>query len=191
MLLSSSSLALSPPILDALPSSDPPYKLLRNHPSLSLLSTCKNIQTLKQIHSQIIKTGLHHTQFALSKLIEFCAVSPSGDLRYALLIFESIENPNHVVWNNLIRGFSLSESPILAVEYYARMILSGVEPNCYTYPFVLKSCAKMEATQEGKQVHGHILKLGLGDNAFVHSSLINMYAQSGELGYARWNIFVT
>ncbi|KAI3904813.1 hypothetical protein MKW92_006843, partial [Papaver armeniacum] len=46
-------------------------------------SKCKNIQTLKQLHSQIIKTGLHNFQFTLSRLIEFCAVSsPSngGDL---------------------------------------------------------------------------------------------------------------
>ncbi|KAJ4847133.1 hypothetical protein Tsubulata_042700 [Turnera subulata] len=72
------------------------------------------------------------------------------------------------------------------VEYYARMIFSGVEPDCYTFPFVLRSCTKMEATQEGKQVHGHVLKLRLGDNAFVHSSLIIMNAQSGELGHARF-----
>ncbi|XVE98296.1 hypothetical protein REPUB_Repub03eG0093200 [Reevesia pubescens] len=43
----------------------------------------------------------------------------------------------------------------------------------------------MESTREGKQVHGHVLKLGLDSNAFVHTSLINMYAQNGELGNAR------
>ncbi|XP_021741657.1 pentatricopeptide repeat-containing protein At1g08070, chloroplastic [Chenopodium quinoa] len=182
MLISSSTL-ISP--LHFLPNSDPPYNLLQSQPSLSLLSKCKNIQTLKQIHSQIIKTGLHNTQFALSKLIESCAVNPSGDLSYALSIFESMDEPNTLVWNTVIRGKSLSSAPMGAFDLYIRMLVSGAEPNSYTFPFVLKSCAKSGNTQEGKQVHGHVLKLGLDSDVFVHSSLINMYAQIGELYCAR------
>ncbi|KAL0865258.1 hypothetical protein Bca101_044376 [Brassica carinata] len=36
-------------------SSDPPYDILRNHPSLSLLSNCKTHQSLREIHAQMIK----------------------------------------------------------------------------------------------------------------------------------------
>ncbi|GLT55016.1 hypothetical protein SLA2020_281700 [Shorea laevis] len=168
------SLPISSSTLRILPESDPPYKLLENHPSLHLLSKCKSIQDLKQVHSQIIKTGLHNTHFALSKLIECCAISPFGDLSYALSVFESIQEPNRFIWNTIIRGHALSSDPILAVEFYARMIQCGTEPNSYTFPFVLKSCAKVGATREGEQVHAHVLKLGLECDAFVHTSLINM-----------------
>ncbi|KAI3965590.1 hypothetical protein MKX01_010547, partial [Papaver californicum] len=127
------------------PNSEPPYEVLKTHPSLSLLSKCKNIQTLKQIHAQIIKTGLHDFQFTLSRLIEFCAVfSPSngGDLSYALSIFESMEEqPKLLIWNTMIRGYSLSSSPDLAIQFYIRMLVSEVEPNSYTFPFLLKSCS--------------------------------------------------
>ncbi|EEF37895.1 pentatricopeptide repeat-containing protein, putative [Ricinus communis] len=176
---------ISPANLQILPFSDPPYKFLQTHPSLTLLSTCKNLKTLKQIHSQVIKTGLHNTHFALSKLIEFCVISPYGDLSYALLLFKSIGKPNQIIWNNIIRGLSLSESPILAIQYYVDMISSGFTPNTYTYPFVLKSCARISSTHEGKQIHGQILKLGFDNDAFVHTSLITMYVQNGELGNAR------
>lgn len=185
MALSPSSLTLSPSILHFPPSSDPPYKLLQNQPSLALLSKCTNMQNIKQVHSQIIKTGLHNTQFALSKLIEICAVSPFGDLSYALLVFETIREPNQVIWNNIIRGHSLSSSPVVAIKFYVRMILSGFVPNTYTFPFILKSCAKISAISEGKQIHAHVLKLGLESDPFVHTSLINMYAQNGELDSAR------
>ncbi|TYH61305.1 hypothetical protein ES332_D07G042600v1 [Gossypium tomentosum] len=124
-------------------------------------------------------------QFALSKLIEFCAVSPFGDLPYALLLFHSIDEPNQVIWNTLIRGLSLSSTPELAMEFYVKMIWSGILPNSYTFPFVLKSCTKMDSTQVGEQVHGQVLKLGLDSDAFVHTSLINMYAQTSQLGKAR------
>lgn len=168
-----------------MPFSDPPYKTLQSHPSLSLISSCKSIQTLKQIHSQIVKTGLHNTQFALSKLVEFCALSPSGDISYALSIFESIEEPNRLIWNTIIRGYSLSTTPSLAIYLFVRMVESGVVPNCYTFPFLLKSCAKSGSARVGRQIHSHVWKLGLESDAFVHTSLINMYAQNGDLESAR------
>lgn len=85
----------------------------------------------------------------------------------------------------MIRGLSSSESPFLALEYYIHMISSGTEPNEYTFPSIFKSCTKIRGAHEGKQVHAHVLKLGLEHNAFVHTSLINMYAQNGELVNAR------
>lgn len=71
------------------------------------------------------------------------------------------------------------------MEFYVKMIWSGILPNSYTFPFVLKSCTKMDSTQVGEQVHGQVLKLGLDSDAFVHTSLINMYAQTSQLGKAR------
>ncbi|CAI0629149.1 unnamed protein product [Linum tenue] len=185
---SSSPLAVSSTVVPhSLSVTDPPSQFLPNHSPLALLSTCKDIRTLKQIHSLVIRTGLHHnnTQFALTKLIEFCAVSPFGDLPYALSLFHTVENPDQRIWNHVIRGFALSESPVLAVEFYIRMMVAGLEPNNHTFPFVLKSCAKLGNAHEGKQIHGHVLKLGVDNDPFVHTSLINMYAQNGELGYAR------
>ncbi|KAH7546434.1 hypothetical protein FEM48_Zijuj01G0200400 [Ziziphus jujuba var. spinosa] len=183
---SSFSLPISASTFHVLPDSDPPYKLLQSHPSLELLSNCKSTQGLKQVHSHIIKTGLHNTQFALSKLVEFCVVSPLGsDLSYALLVFETIEEPNQFIWNTIIRGHSLSSSPLLAILFYVRMLLSGVEPNSYTFPFLLKSCAKVAATHEGKQLHAQILKLGFESDPFIHTSLINLYAQNDQLDNAR------
>lgn len=166
-------------------SSDPPYELLQTHPSLTLLSKCRSIKYLKQVHSQFIKFGLHNTQFAVSKLVEFCAVSPYGDLSYALSIFNSVHNPNHVIYNMMIRGYSLSSSPYLALHYYVNMLLFGLQPNSYTFPFLLKSVTKLMVACAGKQVHGHVFKLGLGNDVFVHTSLVNMYAQHGNLDDAR------
>ncbi|KAH6776976.1 Tetratricopeptide repeat superfamily protein [Perilla frutescens var. frutescens] len=166
-------------------SSDPPYELIHTHPSLALLSKCKSLHSFKQIHSQFIKFGLHNTQFALSKLVEFCAVSPHGDLPYAVSIFNSIQNPNHVIHNMMIRGYSFTSLPSLALPYYVNMLFLGLQPNSYTFPFLLKSCTKLPTADTGKQVHGQVLKFGLHDHVYVHTSLINMYAQHGSLDDAR------
>lgn len=51
--------------------------------------------------------------------------------------------------------------------------------------FSLKSCAKLASAHEGKQIHAHLLKLGFVSDVFIHTSLINMYAQSGEMNNAQ------
>ncbi|OVA10086.1 Pentatricopeptide repeat [Macleaya cordata] len=65
------------------------------------------------------------------------------------------------------------------------MPLAGIEPNSYTFPFLLKSCTQFPGTQEGKQIHTNVLKKGLEPDPFVHTSLINMYARNGALAVAR------
>ncbi|XP_023735885.1 pentatricopeptide repeat-containing protein At1g08070, chloroplastic isoform X1 [Lactuca sativa] len=174
MILSSSSLITS--------SITPP----QNHQSLNLLSKCKNMEEFKQIHAQMIKNGLHKSQFALSKILHFCAINSYGDLSYALSVFDTIEEqPDPIIWNTIIRGYSLNSSPFSAIDFYKFMLLSDVEPNSYTFPSLLKSCARIDGINEGKQIHGHVLKLGLGYDVFIHTSLINFYSQSGELDDAR------
>lgn len=65
------------------------------------------------------------------------------------------------------------------------MLDSGVSPDDYTFPSVLKACANAKALESGKQAHCFSLKLGLADNMFVRPTLINMYAECGELKSAR------
>uniref|UniRef100_A0A7N1A4C7 DYW domain-containing protein n=1 Tax=Kalanchoe fedtschenkoi TaxID=63787 RepID=A0A7N1A4C7_KALFE len=182
-------LSSPPPPLHVLPASDPPYKLLQSHPTLALLAHCKSAANLKQLHSQFIKFGLHNTQFALSKLLEFCALSSSSSsehyLSYAHSVFESIEEPNVIIWNTMVRACLMASRPDAALDWYVRMVMAGAVPNSYTFPFVLKSCAKVGDGEAGRAVHGQVVKLGFVDDAFVHTSLINMYAQSGGLDDAR------
>lgn len=64
------------------------------------------------------------------------------------------------------------------------MLLIGAMPNSYTFPFLSKSCAKAGLPHEGKQNHSHVLKLGLEPDAFVHTSLVNMYAA------ANWTVLI-
>ncbi|KAG9152909.1 hypothetical protein Leryth_012538 [Lithospermum erythrorhizon] len=182
MLLSSSPLIYLFPSPSPLPPSLLPHTLLQTHPCLSLLARCKNVETIKQVHSQFIKFGLHNTQFALTKLIEFCAIG--DDLPYASAIFHSIENPNHIAYNMLIRGVSLSSWPNLGIDYFVKMLWNGIQPNSYTFPFVFKCCGKIGGGGIGRQVHGHVMKFGLQD-AVSFTALINGYVSGGRFDDAR------
>lgn len=61
---------------------------------------------------------------------------------------------------------------------------SPTRPDKFTYPFLLKSCARLGLTHEGEQLHGLVSKSGCGSDRYVEHSLIHMYSACGEPGYA-------
>ncbi|CAK9184313.1 unnamed protein product [Ilex paraguariensis] len=64
------------------------------------------------------------------------------------------------------------------------MHLLGLKGDCFTYPFVLKSCADLARVGLGKCVHGLSLRTGLEFDMYVGTSLIAMYVKCGELSDA-------
>ncbi|XP_058088533.1 pentatricopeptide repeat-containing protein At5g48910-like [Magnolia sinica] len=61
--------------------------------------------------------------------------------------------------------------------------LRGVE---FSLPSVLKACGKISAFEEGRQLHGQILKTQFLLDPFVSNSVLRMYLELGEVGIARW-----
>lgn len=49
---------------------------------------------------------------------------------------------------------------------------------------VLKSCGKLSALREGKEVHCFVLKVGFELNHFVGTTLVDMYSRGGSIALA-------
>lgn len=100
---------------------------------------------------------------------------------YARKLFDGIPQPDVFLWNTLIRGYADLGPCQEAIFLYRDMHGSGLFPDDYTFPSVVRSCAVLSALREGKQVHCNVIKTGFGSNLFVQSSLVSMYAQSGKV----------
>ncbi|KZV19414.1 pentatricopeptide repeat-containing protein chloroplastic-like [Dorcoceras hygrometricum] len=161
-------------------------KFISAQPFLSMLETeCSTIQDLKIIHAQLVKTGLVKDTIAASRVLAFCATSPACDMDYALSIFRKIENLNLFTWNTIIRGFSQSSSPHVAIYLFIEMLSSAVLPGTLTYPSVFKAYSQLGLAKDGAQLHGRIIKQGMGFDTFIRNSVIHMYSSCGLLGDAR------
>ncbi|XP_012079120.1 pentatricopeptide repeat-containing protein At2g22410, mitochondrial isoform X1 [Jatropha curcas] len=154
----------------------------------SLLEKCSSIKELKQIHAQIVLNGLNHQTLTISKVISFCAVTDTRNLDYAQLVFNQITQPNKFMYNSLIRGYSNSNEPIKSILLYRQMIDSGLSPNEFTLPFVLKACASKSAFWVSLLVYGQAQKLGLGCHVCVQNGLINAFIWCGFINFAK-NVF--
>ncbi|XP_058110991.1 pentatricopeptide repeat-containing protein At5g48910 [Magnolia sinica] len=166
-------------VLKSSPCLHPPSSFL----ILPEIKTCKTIRDLQQLHAQKIKTGRIRDPFIAAEILKFCALSDHHrNLRYARMVFYQMEEPNCFSWNTIIRAFSESDEPFEALVIYHRMLCDeSAKPNHYTFPPVLKACARVTGIEEGKQIHGQIIKRGLDCDGFVRSNLVRMYVFCGVM----------
>ncbi|KAJ0987422.1 hypothetical protein J5N97_005778 [Dioscorea zingiberensis] len=155
-------------------------------PPLHLLPKCTSIREFQQLHATTVKAGLHDDLSSLTKLITAISLraTPSS-LSYAHQLFDRIPQPDVVLFNTMSRAFSRSNTPLLSFSLFSRMLESGLFPDDYTFPSLLKACAASRALEQGRQAHAVALKFGHAENVYVQPTLINMYAECGDISASR------
>ncbi|KAF5193716.1 Pentatricopeptide repeat-containing protein [Thalictrum thalictroides] len=155
-------------------------------PFQTLLQQCKSFQQIKQLQAHFITSGFFQYCPSRTKLLEFCAISPIGNLNYATLIFDSIESPTTSDWNAIIRGFAKSNEPKHALKYYQSVFLSTkIRPDALTCSFALQACARVLALFEAKQIHSHVIRFGFFADVLLVTTLLDVYAKVGDLNDAQ------
>ncbi|CAL5350154.1 unnamed protein product [Camellia sinensis] len=103
---------------------------------------------------------------------------------HARRMFDGIPNPDTAPWNTMFKGYVQNELYREVVVLFNQMKSLDIRPNCFTFPMVLKSCAKLLALQEGERVHCFVLKMGFKSNPFIGTTLIDLYASGSAIGCA-------
>ncbi|KAL5099891.1 hypothetical protein RYX36_004218 [Vicia faba] len=152
---------------------------------LCLLKRCNSMEEFKQVHAHVLKWGIFFDSFCMSNLVATCALTKWGSMDYACSIFTQMDEPCSFDYNTMIRGSVNNMRFEEALSMYVEMLERGIEPDKFTYPFVLKACSFLGAPNEGVQIHGHVFKMGLEGDVFVQNSLINMYGKCGAITCAR------
>eukprot|EP01018_Ginkgo_biloba_P006877 Gb_03545 [translate_table: standard] len=151
----------------------------------SLLEFCINSKSLaegKQIHAHLLLSGEYQNMFLRSKLANMYAMCDS--LVDAHLVFDKTQKPQAFLWNVMIRGYASKGWCEAALKFYCQMHVT-VQPDNFTFPFVLKACADISAYREGIQIHGYIIQKGFASDLFVGNSLVALYAKCGWIRDAR------
>ena len=81
----------------------------------------------------------------------------------------------------MIRGLVSNVCFDDAIEFYGLMRSEGFLPNNFTFPFVLKACARLLDLQLGVKIHTLVVKGGFDCDVFVKTSLVCLYAKCGYL----------
>lgn len=135
----------------------------------------------KEIHAHILRHGFESCVHIMTTLVDMYA--RFGCVRNASCVFDEMPMRNVVSWSAMITCYAKNERPFEALELFQEMILDNQDslPNSVTMISVMQSCAALVALEQGKLIHGYILRRGLDSILPVMSTLVAMYARCGKL----------
>jgi pentatricopeptide repeat protein len=135
----------------------------------------------KEVHAHILRHGYDALVHIMTTLVDMYA--RFGCVSYAGCVFDSMPVRNVVSWSAMIACYAKNGRPFEALELFREMILETHDsiPNSVTMVSVLQACAALAALEQGKLIHGYILRRGLDSILPVISALVTMYARCGKL----------
>ncbi|KAF3788174.1 Pentatricopeptide repeat-containing protein [Nymphaea thermarum] len=115
--------------------------------------------------------------------------SQMGNVVMALMSFRDMQadgiKPDVVSWTAMVSGFAQNHLNEEAFGMFHRMLLSGFMPSSVTISGLLPACANLENLKHGKEIHGYSLIIGVAEEVFVSSSLVDVYGKCGFVSEAR------
>ncbi|KAK9149972.1 hypothetical protein Syun_008281 [Stephania yunnanensis] len=134
----------------------------------------------------LLINGLTSHASIASKLLNLYTACNS--LSNAHLVFHRIHPNQHTnlfLWNILIRAFAWNGPYSIAISLYHQLLRRGLQPDNFTFPFVLKACSALSDAQQGRIVHQDVARFGWECDVFVGAGLIDMYSKCGCVPDAR------
>eukprot|EP01018_Ginkgo_biloba_P030319 Gb_23085 [translate_table: standard] len=147
-----------------------------------LLHACADARALaegKQVHAHMLLTGINQSGILWTRLVNMYAVCGSfGD---AQRVLNKIPKLNVFCFNAMIRSYVEHGQCEEALKLYYHMPRAGVQPDNYTFPYVIKACTELLDLQQGIEIHDCIIGKGFESNVFVGNALLDMYCKCGYI----------
>ncbi|XP_008787519.3 pentatricopeptide repeat-containing protein At2g02750 [Phoenix dactylifera] len=62
-----------------------------------------------------------------------------------------------------------------ALSFYARIHAASIQPDSFTFPFLLKSCGNLQSIPQARQLHAHIIRCGFETHIYTATALTGAY----------------
>lgn len=158
-----------------------------------VLKACVATETLvsllhkgREIHANLLRNGYETHVHTMTTLVDMYA--RFGCVRYARYVFDEMPVKNLVSWSAMIACYAKNGMALEALELFGKMMLEerkDLVPNSVMIIGVLQACGLLAALEQGKLIHGYVLRKGLDSILPVTSALVTMYARCGNLDLAR------
>jgi pentatricopeptide repeat protein len=133
----------------------------------------------EQLHAHVLCIGLVDFLSVANSIMTM--YSKCGQLASASLVFHGMNRRDIISWSTIIAAYSQGGYGEEAFEYLSLMRREGPKPNEFAFASVLSVCGSMAILEQGKQLHAHVLSIGLEHTAMIQSALINLYSKCGSI----------
>ncbi|KAL3572112.1 hypothetical protein D5086_026016 [Populus alba] len=150
-----------------------------------VLKICASVMNLwlgLEVHASLIKRGFELDVYVRCALMNF--YGRCWCVESANQVFHEPPNLDDLLWNEAILVNLKNERFVKALELFREMQFLTSKVNATTVLKILQACSKKGALNEGKQIHGYVLKLAMESNLSICNSLIIMYSRNGKIKLA-------
>ncbi|KAJ4719665.1 Pentatricopeptide repeat-containing protein [Melia azedarach] len=104
-----------------------------------------------------------------------------GKLESAHALFDHMPSRDLVSWNSLLAGYAQNGDYMMVREVFSKMISENVMPDNITLINLVSAVAEVGVLDEGRWIHGVVVKMGMKMDAFLGSALVDMYCKCGSI----------
>ncbi|KAL5723363.1 Pentatricopeptide repeat-containing protein [Ranunculus cassubicifolius] len=134
-----------------------------------------------KIHAHIHKIGYTpNTNISIKLLILYLR---SASLQYARQVFDQMSQPTTSSYNSMIAGYFKHGKIEESMGLIRKFAMSDQEADGFTFSMMLKLSTRVK--DMGKQVHCWIVRSCVDIDDVLSTALVDSYAKSGKLDYAR------
>ncbi|XXG86055.1 hypothetical protein AAC387_Pa11g1032 [Persea americana] len=96
-------------------------------------------------------------------------------------VFDQMPERNCIAYNALLAGLCQNGEGWRALELFRKMVEDCMELSDFTLTSVVNSCAMLSKVDVCVQIHGFVVKVGFGSNAWIEAALLDMYTKCGRM----------
>ncbi|GAV71167.1 PPR domain-containing protein/PPR_2 domain-containing protein/PPR_3 domain-containing protein/DYW_deaminase domain-containing protein [Cephalotus follicularis] len=151
--------------------------------ALKACSGLPALETGRSVHGQIFRHGFESDVFVQNGLVAFYA--KCGQIEHARIVFDLLYDRTVVSWTSIISGYAQNGQPMEALSIFSQMRKMNVTPDWISLVSVIRAYSDIEDLEQGKYVHGCVIKMGGELESDLIVSLTAMYAKCGQVMVAR------
>ncbi|KAK9757843.1 hypothetical protein RND81_01G189800 [Saponaria officinalis] len=136
-----------------------------------------------EVHGCLIKKGFDLDVHLKCALMNFYGRCWGTD--YADKVFDEMPEKDASLWNEVIVAAIMNGVPLKALQLFREMQFSSVKSDVFTVGKGLQACGKAGALEEGRQLHGYVIRNEMDNDVTISNSLISMYSKNNKVEHAR------
>ncbi|KAL4024033.1 hypothetical protein IC575_017806 [Cucumis melo] len=148
---------------------------------LDMYAKCGSLVDAEKVFDEMVRRDLCSWNTMISGYVK------GGDFEKARNLFDKMPERDTFSWIAIISGCVRRNRPEEALELYRLMQKhENSESNKLTTSSALAASAAIPSLHVGKEIHGHIMRVGLDTDEVVWCSLLDMYGKCGSIEEARY-----
>ncbi|XP_059652780.1 pentatricopeptide repeat-containing protein At3g04750, mitochondrial [Cornus florida] len=151
------------------------WNLILGNALLDMYVKCKEMDLARRLFDAFVERDVVSGNTIIS------GYAKVAEMKHAHAIFDAMPCRDLLSWNSLIAGYTLKGDYMMVRKLFSSMMAEKVQPNGVTMVNLVSGAAEIGALDQGRQLHGLVVRLQMKIDAFLGSALIDMYCKCGNI----------